>query len=115
MVAAFPHLPLFEHQGLGVALVSYAGRLYVGLTGEWDLAADIDVLVADLGAAFEALAPHPETRAARATTAGTRPATAADRVAFGLPRVPAGAGMAVARDLTVDSTATDETAVQSHL
>ena len=27
MVAAYPHLPLFENQGLGVALLSYAGTL----------------------------------------------------------------------------------------
>jgi WS/DGAT/MGAT family acyltransferase len=57
MVAAYPHLPLFEHQGLGIALLSYAGRLYVGVTGDWDLMPDLDTFATDLGDAFEALRP----------------------------------------------------------
>ena len=69
MVAAYPHLPLFEHQGLGIALVSYAGWVYVGLTGEWDLVADLDDFIADLGAAFEALGPRSSRPAASATPA----------------------------------------------
>jgi hypothetical protein len=114
MVAAFPHLPLFEHQGLGVALVSYAGRLYVGLTGEWDLAADIDVLVGDLGAAFDALAALPEAPAVRATSAGADLATPSKCVVLP-PRVAMAAAMETAREVSVDLTATDEPALQSHL
>jgi WS/DGAT/MGAT family acyltransferase len=55
MVAAYPHLPLFEGQGLGVALFSYVGRLYWGLTGDWDLVPDVDDFVEDLSAAFDEL------------------------------------------------------------
>ncbi len=77
MVAAYPHLPLFEHQGLGIALVSYAGRIYVGLTGEWDLAADVDEFVVDLGAAFEALRPlSARPSAGAAAKAGGDPSVA---------------------------------------
>jgi len=39
----YPHLPLFEGQGLGIALLSYAGTLHWGLTGDWDLMAKLDV------------------------------------------------------------------------
>src|SRR5262249_30707874 len=35
--AIYPHVPLFELQGLGIALFSYAGGLFWGLTGDWDL------------------------------------------------------------------------------
>jgi len=34
-VAAYPLVPLFENQGLGIALLSYLDRLYVGLTADW--------------------------------------------------------------------------------
>lgn len=35
MRAAYPHLPLFESQGIGLALLSYCGRLHWGLTTDW--------------------------------------------------------------------------------
>ncbi|MGH7786721.1 MAG: WS/DGAT/MGAT family O-acyltransferase, partial [Candidatus Binatia bacterium] len=41
MVAAYPHLPLFENQGLGVALFSYAGRLYWGVGADWNQMPDL--------------------------------------------------------------------------
>jgi WS/DGAT/MGAT family acyltransferase len=37
MTEAYPHLPLFEQQGLGIALLSYMGRLYVGMASDWGL------------------------------------------------------------------------------
>jgi diacylglycerol O-acyltransferase len=37
MVEAYPHLPLFEQQGLGIALLSYCGRLAICLVADWDL------------------------------------------------------------------------------
>jgi len=43
METLYPHLPLFEGQGLGIALLSYAGTLSWGLTGDWDLMAKLDV------------------------------------------------------------------------
>jgi len=57
MRAAYPHLPLFENQGLGIALLSYLDRLYVGLTADWadgalvtEFAADLEDAVAQLAA-----------------------------------------------------------------
>jgi len=55
MLAAYPHLPLFENQGLGIALLSYCDRLYIGLTADWvqgplvaEFADDLERLVAEL-------------------------------------------------------------------
>jgi WS/DGAT/MGAT family acyltransferase len=44
MRSIYPHLPLFENQGLGVALLSYAGKLAWGLTSDWDLLPELDEL-----------------------------------------------------------------------
>jgi WS/DGAT/MGAT family acyltransferase len=52
MVAAYPHVPLFEGQGLGIAILSYAGRLYFGLVGDWDLLPDLERVADALEAAF---------------------------------------------------------------
>ena len=41
MRAAYPFVPLFENQGLGVALLSYAGQLWVGLVGDRELVPDL--------------------------------------------------------------------------
>jgi WS/DGAT/MGAT family acyltransferase len=49
MLDAYPYLPLFQSQGLGVALFSHGSRLNWGLTGDWDGLPD----VAELGRAFE--------------------------------------------------------------
>jgi WS/DGAT/MGAT family acyltransferase len=55
MVASYPHLPLFENQGLGIAILSYAGELYWGLTADPHLMPDLDDLAADISATFQEL------------------------------------------------------------
>jgi len=55
MLAGYPHVPLFENQGLGIALLSYAGRFYFGLVGEWDLLPDIDRLAGWIDASYAEL------------------------------------------------------------
>lgn len=55
MVAAYPHVPLFENQGLGIALFSYAESLYWGLVGDWDLMPDLHRLTAGIEHAFTEL------------------------------------------------------------
>jgi WS/DGAT/MGAT family acyltransferase len=50
-----PQLPLFQNQGLGVAVMSYLGRICFGLTADWDLVPDLPELTAALPAAFEEL------------------------------------------------------------
>jgi hypothetical protein len=56
MLAAYPHLPLFEQQGIGIALLSYLGRLYVGIAADWNLGDLLGDFVARLGTGFDELA-----------------------------------------------------------
>jgi diacylglycerol O-acyltransferase len=55
LVAAYPHLPLFENQGLSVALLSYDGRLFWGLTADWNHGPDLARLKHAVQVAFEEL------------------------------------------------------------
>jgi hypothetical protein len=48
-------LPLFEQQGLGVAVLSYCGRLQFGLIGDRELAPDLGSLCEALVASFAEL------------------------------------------------------------
>ena len=50
-----PELPLFEHQGLGVAVMSYDGELCFGLVGDYDLVPELDRLRADFVSSFDDL------------------------------------------------------------
>jgi WS/DGAT/MGAT family acyltransferase len=45
MVEAYPAMPLFENQGLGIALVSYLGKMFWGFTADWDMVPDLHDLV----------------------------------------------------------------------
>lgn len=72
--AAYPHLPLFENQGLGIALLSYCGQLHVGLTADWEHGTLLEQVTDELEACFTELA----------ALAGERPApvgVAPERVA----------------------------------
>jgi diacylglycerol O-acyltransferase len=67
-----PLLPLFPGVGIGVAILSYAGRLSWGFTGDYHQVPDLDRFVADVGAAFgaleaAALTGRPSRRAAPAS------------------------------------------------
>lgn len=55
MVASYPVGPLFDEVGLCVALLSYDGGLYWGLTADYDLVPDLDTLAEDLRRSFEEL------------------------------------------------------------
>lgn len=56
LVAAHPHLPLFESQGIGVAIFRYIDRLQIGLTGDRDQMPDLAELRRGIDQSFEALA-----------------------------------------------------------
>jgi hypothetical protein len=56
MREVYPHLPLFERQGLGVALLSYAGRLHVGIAADWSHGALLADLIDRVAASFDELA-----------------------------------------------------------
>jgi diacylglycerol O-acyltransferase / wax synthase len=52
----FPMVPLAKNQGLGIALMSYAGKINFGLVGDWDVMWDIDDFVEDIRISLEELA-----------------------------------------------------------
>jgi WS/DGAT/MGAT family acyltransferase len=55
VLAAFPLVPLYENQALGMALLSYADGLYWGLTSDWDRVSDLHDVAVALAEAFEEL------------------------------------------------------------
>ena len=55
MLECFPFVPLAECQGLGIALMSYDGKLCWGLNGDYDLMPDLVRFGGFLQQAFEEL------------------------------------------------------------
>ncbi len=55
LLEAWPHVPLAENVGLGIALLSYDGKLHWGVTGDYDLVPDIADFIAALGEAYQDL------------------------------------------------------------
>lgn len=51
----YPFAPLFNEQGLGIALFSYAGTLSWGIVGDWDLVPDLSEFADCIRRAFYAL------------------------------------------------------------
>ena len=56
LLAFYPKVPLVLNTALGIAIMSYDGRVFFGLLGDYDALADIDALAADLDAAITELA-----------------------------------------------------------
>jgi diacylglycerol O-acyltransferase / wax synthase len=55
MLEAFPYVPIFGKNPIGVAVLSYDGQLGFGLTGDWDLVPDLEVLRDGIVAGLEEL------------------------------------------------------------
>jgi WS/DGAT/MGAT family acyltransferase len=53
--ALYPQLPLFEHEGLGIAVFSYAGRIGFSLIADWELVTDLPELASLLSRSFDEL------------------------------------------------------------
>jgi diacylglycerol O-acyltransferase len=70
MVAGHPHVPLFDHQGLGIALLSYAGQLSMGMVADWDVVHDLAQVADAMEAAFVELRDAAGVEAAK-PAAGT--------------------------------------------
>jgi diacylglycerol O-acyltransferase / wax synthase len=56
MIDTFPMVPLAKNQALGIALLSYAGRINFGLVGDYDLLWDLDDFGDDVQEALAELA-----------------------------------------------------------
>lgn len=76
MEEIYPVVPLFDEQGLGIALFSYDRQLCWGLTADWDVVPDLHDLVLDVDEEFRRL-----YQAAAAGTIEAAPPKAAARKA----------------------------------
>jgi hypothetical protein len=75
--AMYPMVPLAENQALGIAIMSYDGRLGFGLLGDGDAMTDLEELAGDVRAAIAELvraAGGPRRRAATARPTAPAPA-----------------------------------------
>ena len=68
LLEAFPLVPLFHNQALGIALFSYDGKLCWGFNADWDLVPDLSDFVHAMRASFDELATAAEEVAAEAVT-----------------------------------------------
>ncbi|HEY2774213.1 MAG TPA: wax ester/triacylglycerol synthase family O-acyltransferase [Candidatus Binatia bacterium] len=66
MVASYPLVPLFGHQGVGIALLSYDGKLCWGFSADRDVVPDIHDLVEGIRHAFHELCAAAEVRVSKA-------------------------------------------------
>ena len=57
MLRTCPYVPLAAPIRVGVAIFSYDGELVFGVTGDYDRAPDIDVLVSGINAGLTELLP----------------------------------------------------------
>jgi diacylglycerol O-acyltransferase / wax synthase len=85
MLEMFPMVPLAPNQALGVAIMSYNGRISFGLVGDFDTMADLDQLADDFRLSFLELA-----QAAGVEIEG--PVTEQEPKRFERPEVPAESG-----------------------
>jgi len=55
MLEVYPMVPLFVNLGLGIALFSYAGKIWWGFNADWDIVPDLHDFVTDVNASFTEL------------------------------------------------------------
>ena len=55
MTEAYPHVPLTDRLGLGIALLSYDGRIGWGFNADYDIVPDLAAFVDDVRGSFRAL------------------------------------------------------------
>jgi diacylglycerol O-acyltransferase len=75
MEEAYPVVPLFVGQGIGIALFSYGGRLFWGINADWDLMPDVERFAEYLTEAFRELAVAAGVEPHAAASATTRDRT----------------------------------------
>ena len=55
LLETYPHVPLVDQLGLGIALLSYDGKIGWGFNADYDLVPDLDQFVEDVRSSFAAL------------------------------------------------------------
>jgi diacylglycerol O-acyltransferase len=98
MLAGYPHLPLFENQGLGVALFSYAGTLYWGVAADWNQLPDLSELIGELSESFDELRAAAQPLPVRSDSAPPRTTRSRLLTVHRTTALTASAAAAVARD-----------------
>ncbi len=73
MLEVLPYVPLGGHVRVGVAIFSYNGALSFGVTGDYDTAADVDVLCRGIEDAIAQLLELSESERPRAAASARRP------------------------------------------
>jgi hypothetical protein len=71
MLEALPYVPIAGHVRIGVAIFSYDGALSFGITGDYDRAADIDLLGRGIERSMGELVLAAEREAERAREASS--------------------------------------------
>ena len=71
-------MPLAQNQALGIAIMSYDGRLAFGLLGDYDAMRDLDALADDLDARRSTTSRAPRGVARRAGRRRAAPPAGAD-------------------------------------
>ncbi len=74
MLECFPHVPLTDRLGLGIALMSYNGRLCWGFNADYDLVPDLREFVATIESSFRELMGLAIARPTLVATSGREPA-----------------------------------------
>ena len=69
MIDCFPYVPLAGNVRVGVAIFSYDGELNFGVTGDYDEAADIEVLCEAIEAELARLLEIAQVRTGRVPVA----------------------------------------------
>jgi diacylglycerol O-acyltransferase / wax synthase len=80
LLESYPHVPLADRLGLGIALLSYDGHMHWGFNADYDVVPDLADFVQDISASFRALravAGPIALRAAEPSRAAGRPRPAA--------------------------------------
>jgi len=77
MLRCFPQVPLAAQQAVGIALLSYDGRIGVGLIGDADAAKDLPALSAALRASLDELKQAAEKQAPEEQASGFGPQASA--------------------------------------
>ena len=72
MLEAYPYVPIAGHIRIGVAIWSYCGDMYIGITGDWESARDVDRLAREIDIALQVLSREAASRPVDAMTSAFR-------------------------------------------